>query len=65
MSPEVDRSQLFSLRVWKVEVADGIDEHRGQIRHVLSGETRHFRDWNTLIDFVVEQMEIQNGSATE
>ena len=37
-------SQLFTLRVWMEEVGDGRFEMRGTIRHVLSGETHHFRD---------------------
>ena len=41
-------SQLFTLRVWMEEVADGRFEMRGTIRHVLSGETHHFRDMSML-----------------
>jgi hypothetical protein len=45
-------SQLFTLRVWMEEVGDNRLEMRGTIRHVLSGETRHFRDTAVLRQFV-------------
>jgi hypothetical protein len=45
-------SQLFTLRVWMEEVGDGRLEMRGTIRHVLSGETRHFRDTAVLRQFI-------------
>jgi hypothetical protein len=45
-------SQLFTLRVWIEDVGDGRLEMRGTIRHVLSGETRHFRDTAVLLQFI-------------
>jgi len=48
------RSQLFTVRVWQEELGEGRSEWRGQVRHVLSGETRHFRDWPSLVTFIVE-----------
>ena len=63
MSPESDRSYLFSVRVWKAvtrdENADESVEYRGQIQSVLNGEIRHFRSWTTLIAFFVDQVEQQ------
>lgn len=41
-------SQLFTLRVWMEEVDNGRFELRGTIRHVISGETHHFRDVSML-----------------
>jgi hypothetical protein len=47
--PVKRRSQLFTLRVWLEDVGNGRSEIRGTVKHVLSGETHHFRDWATLI----------------
>ena len=47
-----DRSQLFTLRVWLEEGENGRLEMRGTVRHVLSGETRHFRDMHLLKHFI-------------
>lgn len=46
------KSQLFTLRVWTEEVGNGRIEWRGTIQHVLTGETHHFRDWQTLIQLI-------------
>jgi len=41
-------SQLFTLRVWQEAVGDGRFEIRGTLKHILSGETHHFRGWPAL-----------------
>jgi hypothetical protein len=53
----VPRSQLFTVRLWREDLGDGRSEWRGQVQHVLSYETRYFRDWQTLAAFLVEQLE--------
>lgn len=53
--PSLPRSQLFTVRVWQEELDGGRSEWRGQVRHVLSGETCYFRDWLSLVAFVVEK----------
>ena len=47
-------SHLFTLRVWQEDLGDGQIEWRGQIKHVLSGETRYFRRCSELRAFVRE-----------
>jgi hypothetical protein len=47
--PVKGRSQLFTLRVWVEDVGNGRTEIRGTLKHILTGETYHFRDWQTLI----------------
>ena len=42
-------SHLFSLRLWLEVIDDHQVEVRGQVQYVLSGETRYFRDWATLV----------------
>lgn len=44
-----NESQLFTVRIWQEVGADGQVEWRGKLRHVPSGEIRHFRGWAALI----------------
>jgi hypothetical protein len=50
------RSRLFSIRLWKEEVAGG-SEYRGSARDVVSGAFRSFRDWSDLAAFMIERVE--------
>lgn len=45
-------SQLFVVRLWPEDLGQGQTDWRGKIQHVNSGETRYFRDWPTLEEFV-------------
>ena len=58
-SPSTDswsHSQLYTLRVWH-EAANGDErEMRMQVKHVLTGETRYFREWAVLIAYVEEKL---------
>ena len=49
-------THLFTLRVWLEDLDDGQSEPRGKVQHVLSGEARYFRDWDTLVTFVIKQV---------
>lgn len=42
------------VRVWLENLGEGWSEWRGQVKHVLSGEVRYFRDWSTLLAFLQE-----------
>jgi hypothetical protein len=55
------RSQLFTVRVWLEELGEGRSEWRGKVQHVLSGEARYFRDWQTLAAFIVERAAAAHG----
>jgi hypothetical protein len=60
------RSHLFTVRLWAEELGDGQTEWRGQVQHVLSGETRYFRDWAALVEFVramLTRLAVEEGSA--
>lgn len=54
--PDTLPSHLFTLRLWTEGVGDDPAGWRGQVRHVLSGETRYFRDWPTLISHLDEMV---------
>lgn len=57
------QSILFTVRVWRERVGDGRTEMRGKVQHVLTGETRYFRDWQTLRAFVsAELAELEDTS---
>lgn len=46
-------SQLFTVRLWMEELDEARREYRGQVKHVVSGVTRNFRDWSDLEAFLI------------
>jgi hypothetical protein len=56
-------SQLFTVRVWQAEDADGRTEWRGKLRHIPSGEIRHFRGWAALIPLMLDLLRRHSSSA--
>jgi hypothetical protein len=50
------QSELFTVRLWREQLNDHW-EWRGRVQHVMSGETRYFRDWQTLLAFIQEPRE--------
>jgi hypothetical protein len=50
------KSQLFTVRLWAEDLGDGRIEWRGQVQHVISGETHYFREWPTLIAWLVAML---------
>ncbi len=61
-------SHLFTLRLWQEAWGAGQGEWRGQVRYVLSGEARYFREWSALIAYLLEmaaQAEASQGQAAE
>jgi hypothetical protein len=38
------RSDLFTVRLWPEEIENGEVERRGEVRHVMSGQSRYFRE---------------------
>jgi hypothetical protein len=55
-SQQFARSRLFSVRLWKEQVADGA-EYRGSVRDVTSGGFRSFREWSDLAAFMIERVD--------
>jgi len=41
------------VRLWQEELGNGQTELRGKVQHVSSGEARYFRDWPSLIAFLL------------
>lgn len=59
------RTHLFTVRVWLEDLGDGRVEWRGQVKHVLSGEARHFRDWATLAKHLSAMSSSNEGSGSD
>jgi hypothetical protein len=46
------RSHLFTVRAWYEQIDPERREVRLQLRHVLTGETRYFHDWQAPIEYM-------------
>lgn len=55
-------SQVFILRVWQEELGQGVTEWRGQVRHVMSGQTLYFREWSVLTRLLLALLAEQQSS---
>lgn len=49
MSSNQSPSQLFTVRVWQEKFSEDVLEVRFQVKHVLSGESRIFREGDQLL----------------
>ena len=57
-------SHLFTVRLW----SEGLENRNGwsgRVQHVLSGETRAFHDWTTLVDLLLEMAETDRIEAEQ
>ena len=50
-------SQLFTVRLWSERVDAGQGEVRMQAKHILTGETRYFREWSLLAAYLVNKLD--------
>ncbi len=67
-TPEQNRSHLFTVRVWQEDLDDGRTEWRGQIKHILTGETRYFRHWSQLQSIIQDCLpdwDLQSGGVED
>jgi len=51
-------SQSFTVRVWYELVDAGQSEVRMQAKHILTGETRYFRDWALLAAYLTSKLDV-------
>jgi hypothetical protein len=58
------QSQLFTVRLWAEHLGDGRTEWRGQVQHVISGEVHYFREWPTLIAWLVAMLPATETKST-
>lgn len=54
-------SHLFTVRLRPEALGAGSIEWRGKVTHVLSGETRYFREWPALLDFLYSESAQQSA----
>ena len=50
-------SQLFTVRVWQEKLSEDVVEIRFQVRHILTGETRIFRDSEQVLRYLLARLE--------
>jgi len=51
-------SQLFTVRVWQEKLSEDVVEIRFQVRHILTGETRIFRDSEQVLRYLLAKLEV-------
>lgn len=56
-------TELFTVRLWMEELEGERIEYRGQVKHVVSGATRNFRDWSDLETFLIGTLDDCKGGA--
>lgn len=56
------RSALFTVRLWVEDLGAGQHEVRMQVKHVLSGETRYFRQWAEVELFLLAKLDNPSSS---
>ncbi len=59
---DMQQSQLFTIRVWTEPLGHDQAELRGEVRHVLTGETRYFREWPALIAYVTGRLVAEDNN---
>jgi hypothetical protein len=50
-------SQSFTVRLWYEPVDADQSEVRMQAKHILTGETRYFRDWSLLASYLTSKLD--------
>ena len=56
-------SQLFTVRLWYERVDADQWEVRMQAKHILTGETRYFRDWALLAGYLTDKLDPPDADA--
>lgn len=51
------QSTLFTIRVWHETLGTKPGEMRMQVKHVLSGETRYFQDWEEVARYLESKLQ--------
>lgn len=59
------RSQLFTVRLWYERVDAGQWEVRMQAKHILTGETRYFREWSVLATYLTNKLDAPRPEGTQ
>lgn len=52
----IQDSQLFTVRIWAEDSGGMQVEWRGEVKHIPSGRSRYFREWNSLLAFMTQAL---------
>ena len=52
------RSQSFTVRIWYELIDTDQWEVRVQTKHILTGETRYFREWALLAAYLTSKLDL-------
>lgn len=55
--PQHSQSHLFTVRLWVETLSHHQSEVRIQVKHVLSGETRYFRDGELVLAYLLTKVQ--------
>ena len=58
-------SQLFTVRLWYEPVDAGQWEVRMQAKHILTGETRYFREWSLLAAYLTSKLDAPDAESNQ
>ena len=58
-------SQLFTVRLWYERVDAGQWEVRMQAKHILTGETRYFREWSMLAAYLASKLDAPDADFSQ
>lgn len=58
-------SQSFTVRVWYEPVDAGQPEVCMQAKHILTGETRYFRDWTLLASYLTSKLDTPDADVSQ
>lgn len=59
------RTHLFTIRVWIEPIGCDQGEMRLRVTHVLSGETRYFRTWPDVLDFLLAKLQAVRANSAK
>ena len=54
------RPQSFTVRIWYELIDTDQWEVRVQAKHILTGETRYFREWALLAAYLTSKLDVPN-----
>jgi hypothetical protein len=55
---------LFTIRLWQEELDADHVEWRGEVKNIVSGEVRYFRDWSTLARLLPRMIDDNEDGST-
>lgn len=60
-TPQPRSPPVFTIRLWQEKLDANHVEWRGEVKNIVSGEVRYFRDWNTLARLLPHMLNDEEG----